>query len=217
MADDRSPYRPRIKASAAESILPVTGLRGLKGHRVLTLERCVNNIKEGRAVVTSLKVCADARGGWRREKNTKRRCVIGGGRESWRPGRSRVFLYSIARRCRFCPMPARPAHGRFSPLRFALHWLRTIRAIEVSAMKSSATFASYCAAALRRETCCYVAPTYSKRGALVSRIWLCGGCRAASQPSRCVPRVGQTSQRLVVHPPSRRVFRFGWLFFCFVC
>lgn len=56
MADDRSPYRARIKASAAESILPVTGLRGLKGHRPLTLERCVNNVEEGRAVVTSLKV-----------------------------------------------------------------------------------------------------------------------------------------------------------------
>lgn len=56
MADDRLPYRPRIKASAAESIVPVTGLRGLKGHRGQTLERCVNNVKEGRAVVTSLKV-----------------------------------------------------------------------------------------------------------------------------------------------------------------
>ena len=56
MADDRSPYRPRIRATAAESILPVTGLRGLKGHRALTLKRCVENVKEGRAVVTSLKV-----------------------------------------------------------------------------------------------------------------------------------------------------------------
>ncbi|CAM9294212.1 unnamed protein product [Scytosiphon promiscuus] len=56
MADDKSPYRPRIKANAAESILPVTGLRGLRGHRALTLKRCVENVEEGRAVVTSLKV-----------------------------------------------------------------------------------------------------------------------------------------------------------------
>ncbi|CAM9303716.1 unnamed protein product, partial [Hapterophycus canaliculatus] len=56
MADDKSPYRPRIKATAAESILPVAGLRGLRGHRALTLRRCVENVEEGRAVVTSLKV-----------------------------------------------------------------------------------------------------------------------------------------------------------------
>lgn len=56
MADDRSPYRPRIKANAAESILPVAGLRGLRGHRAQTLQRCVKNVEEGRAVVTSLKV-----------------------------------------------------------------------------------------------------------------------------------------------------------------
>ncbi|CAM9236271.1 unnamed protein product, partial [Ectocarpus fasciculatus] len=56
MADDRSPYRPRIKANAAESILPVAGLRGLRGHRAQTLQRCVKNVEDGRAVVTSLKV-----------------------------------------------------------------------------------------------------------------------------------------------------------------
>lgn len=58
MTDDRSPYRPRIKTGAAEAMLFVSGLRGLKGHRVPTLERCVKNITDGRAVVTSLKVSA---------------------------------------------------------------------------------------------------------------------------------------------------------------
>lgn len=61
MADDKSPYRPRIKANAAESILPVAGLRGLRGHRAQTLQRCVKNVKEGRAVVTSLKVLESKR------------------------------------------------------------------------------------------------------------------------------------------------------------
>ena len=56
MADDKSPYRPRIKAGAAEATLFVTGLRGLRGHRAQTLERCVKNVEERRAVVTSLKV-----------------------------------------------------------------------------------------------------------------------------------------------------------------
>lgn len=56
MADDSSPYRERIRGAAAEAITFVSGLRGLKGHRSQTLERCVNNIREGRAVVTSLKV-----------------------------------------------------------------------------------------------------------------------------------------------------------------
>lgn len=56
MADDKSPYRPRIKAGAAEATLFVTGLRDLRGHRAQTLERCVRNVEERRAVVTSLKV-----------------------------------------------------------------------------------------------------------------------------------------------------------------
>ena len=56
MVDDGSLYRPRIKSGAAECILVVTGLRGLKGYRAQSLERCVKNINEKRAVVTSLKV-----------------------------------------------------------------------------------------------------------------------------------------------------------------
>lgn len=61
MADDKSPYRPRIKAGAAEATLFVTGLRGLRGHRAQTLERCVRNVEERRAVVTSLKVASTIR------------------------------------------------------------------------------------------------------------------------------------------------------------
>lgn len=56
MADDRSLYRPRIKAGAAGCILGVTGLRGLRSYRQQTLRRCVENIRGKRSVVTSLKV-----------------------------------------------------------------------------------------------------------------------------------------------------------------
>lgn len=56
MVDDTAPYRERIRGAASEAIMFVSGLRGLKGHRAQTLERCVNNIRERRAVVTSLKV-----------------------------------------------------------------------------------------------------------------------------------------------------------------
>lgn len=80
MADDKSPYRPRIKAGAAEGTLFVTGLRGLKGHRAQTLERCVRNVKERRAVVTSLKVRRYTHSGfvcmWRRYYvYLRQRCV----------------------------------------------------------------------------------------------------------------------------------------------
>lgn len=56
MADDVSPYRERIRSAAADAIMFVSGLRGLKGHRAQSLERCVKNVRDGRAVVTSLKV-----------------------------------------------------------------------------------------------------------------------------------------------------------------
>lgn len=84
MADDKSAYRPRIRATAVESILPVAGLRGLGGHRALTLKRCVENVEEGRAVVTSLKVqyCLTATPRTRfRDVSVRRECLWSGRRD----------------------------------------------------------------------------------------------------------------------------------------